>query len=49
MISKNKVVSKFYNPLDIIWVVLLEQEEKFGFNCRLVVVFFLVFDKFDGH
>jgi hypothetical protein len=48
MVSKNEVIPEFHHPLDIIWVVFLEQEEQLGFHRCLIIVFLLILDKFDG-
>ena len=48
MVPEDEVVSQLDDPLDVVWVVLLEEKKQLGFNSRLVVVLFLVLDKLDG-
>jgi len=49
MVSPHEVVLKLNNALNVFWVVLLEQQQQFGFHGRLVVVFLLILNKLDGN
>ena len=49
MVSENKVISQFNNSLDVVWIVLLKQQEQLGLNCSLVIIFFLVLHQLYGN
>ena len=48
MVPPHEVVLKLDDALYLVWVVFLEKEEELGLDSRLVVIFLLVFDHFDG-
>lgn len=47
MVSEYKIVSQLHHSFNVVWITFLEEQQKLGFNCCLVVVLFLVFDEFD--
>ena len=46
MVPEHKIVLNLDNTLLVIGVVLLREKKKFGFNGRLIVVLFLILNKF---
>jgi hypothetical protein len=48
MIPPHEVVLQLYHAFDILWVVLLQEEEQLCFDSSLVVVLLLVFNKLDS-
>jgi hypothetical protein len=49
MVPPHEVVLQLYNALNVFRIVFLKKEKQFGFDSCLVVVFFLVFNKFNSH
>jgi hypothetical protein len=49
MVPPYKVVLEFDNALNVVRVVLLKKKQKLGFNGRLVIIFFLILNQFDGY
>ena len=49
MISEYEVVSQLHNSFNIIWITFLQQQQKFCFNCRLIIIFFLILYQFDSN
>ena len=48
MVSEDEIVSQLYHPFDVVRITFLKEQQQLGFDSSLIVVFLLVFDKFDG-
>lgn len=49
MISKYKVIPKLDNSFNVVWITFFQKKKEFCFDCCLVVIFLLVFDKLDSN
>jgi hypothetical protein len=49
MVSPYKVILELYHALDVVWVIVLQQEQQFGLHSRLVIILFLIFDQLESY
>ena len=48
MVSENEIVTKFDDSFNIIWITFSQKQQQFCLHSRLIIIFLLVFDKFNS-